>query len=62
VRLGRLADTMFAHGRKVIWLAAPVLAAGGDRLNDEFTADYNTPGTGCADAADRLEHRFGAPP
>lgn len=61
-RLGRLADVMFVHRRKVIaaWIAVFVLAAvGGTTLKGEFTADYNTPGTGSADAAERLEERFG---
>src|SRR5918998_5613983 len=60
--LGRLADAMFGHRRKVVvaWIAVLVLAAvGGTAFKGEFTADYNTPGTGSADAAERLEEKFG---
>jgi RND superfamily putative drug exporter len=59
--LGRLADVMFVHRRRVVvaWIAALVLSAvGGTALKGTFTADYNTPDTGSADAAERLEERF----
>ena len=59
--LGRLADVMFVHRRRVVvaWIAVLVLsAAGGTALKGTFTADYNTPGTGSADAAERLEEKF----
>jgi putative drug exporter of the RND superfamily len=61
-RLGRLADAVFVHRRKVIvaWIAVLVLASvGGTAFGGEFTADYNTPGTGSAEAAERLEQKFG---
>ena len=59
--LGRLADAMFVHRRKVLagWIALLVLAAvAGTTLKGTFTADYNTPGSGSAAAAERLEQKF----
>ena len=52
---------MFVHRRKVViaWIAVLVLSvAGGTALKGTFTADYNTPGSGSADAAERLDEKF----
>lgn len=61
-RLGRLADAMFVHRRRVVagWLMLLVVAAvAGTAFKGEFTADYNSPNTGSADAAKLLDERFG---
>ena len=60
--LGRLADTMYVHRRKVVvaWILFAVLAVvGGAQLKGTFTADYNTPGSDSQAAAERLEQKFG---
>jgi RND superfamily putative drug exporter len=59
--LGRLADTMYVHRKKVIfgWLAALVLAfVASSNLGGTFTADYNTPGSDSEAASKRLEQKF----
>ena len=58
--LGRLADAMFVHRRKVVvaWIAVLALSiVGGTALKGTFTADYNTPGSGSADATERLDEK-----
>ena len=59
--LGRLADTMFVHRRRVLltWLivlVAAVMAA--LSFGGTYTADYGTPGSDSKAASDRLEQKF----
>lgn len=60
-RLGRLADTMYVHRRKVIlgWIALVAVAVvSATSFGGEFTADYNTPGSDSEAASERLEQKF----
>jgi putative drug exporter of the RND superfamily len=60
--LGRLADAMFVHRRRVFagWAAALVLAIlAAATLGGQHVADYTTPGSDSQAASEQLEHAFG---